>query len=290
MSFLRSAVVENIRQFLWNLILITTGSCICALAVNGILIPRKFVSSGVTGVALIFHYIIPYLPVSVLYLLFNVPLFALGWKYVSRRFFIYSIIGTAVFSAAMEWIVVPIQVQDPLLCSLLAGIIMGVGVGIILRSAGSSGGTDIISVMVQTRFSIRLGYTVLAFNSIVLAASAMLFSLEIALYTLIYMYVSSHILDLVVTGLSQRKSVMIISKSQGDIIIRILKELNRGVTVIKGQGGYSGEPEDIIYTVIAFRDLASMKRLINKIDPHAFVVFSDTAEVMGYRIGNQPHW
>jgi len=283
-------VVENIRQFLWNLILITTGSCICALAVNGILIPRKFVSSGVTGVALIFHYIIPYLPVSVLYLLFNVPLFALGWKYVSRRFFIYSIIGTAVFSAAVEWIVVPIQVQDPLLCSLLAGIIMGVGIGIILRSAGSSGGTDIISVMVQTRFSIRLGYTVLAFNSIVLAASAMLFSLEIALYTLIYMYVSSHILDLVVTGLSQRKSVMIISKSQGDIIIRILKELNRGVTVIKGQGGYSGEPEDIIYTVIAFRDLASMKRLINKIDPHAFVVFSDTAEVMGYRIGNQPHW
>jgi uncharacterized membrane-anchored protein YitT (DUF2179 family) len=290
MSFLRSAVGENIRQFLWNLILITTGSCICALAVNGILIPRKFVSSGVTGIALIFHYIIPYLPVSVLYLLFNVPLFALGWKYVSRRFFIYSIIGTAVFSAAMEWIVVPIQVQDPLLCSLLAGIIMGVGVGIILRSAGSSGGTDIISVMVQTRFSIRLGYTVLAFNSIVLAASAMLFSLEIALYTLIYMYVSSHILDLVVTGLSQRKSVMIISKSQGDIIIKILKELNRGVTVIKGQGGYSGEPEDIIYTVIAFRDLASMKRLINKIDPHAFVVFSDTAEVMGYRIGNQPHW
>ncbi|MGD0169225.1 MAG: YitT family protein [Smithella sp.] len=290
MSFLRSAVGENIRQFLWNLILITTGSCICALAVNGILIPRKFVSSGVTGIALIFHYIIPYLPVSVLYLLFNVPLFALGWKYVSRRFFIYSIIGTAVFSAAVEWIVIPIQVQDPLLCSLLAGIIMGVGVGIILRSAGSSGGTDIISVMVQTRFSIRLGYTVLAFNSIVLAASAMLFSLEIALYTLIYMYVSSHILDLVVTGLSQRKSVMIISKSQGDIIIRILKELNRGVTVIKGQGGYSGEPEDIIYTVIAFRDLASMKRLINKIDPHAFVVFSDTAEVMGYRIGNQPHW
>ncbi len=290
MSFWRSAVGKNLREVLWNLILITTGSCICALAVNGILIPRKFVSSGVTGIALIFHYIMPYLPVSALYLLFNIPLFALGWKYVSRRFFLYSVIGTAIFSAAVEWIVVPIPVQDPLLCALLAGIIMGVGLGIILRSAGSSGGTDIISVMVQTRFSIRLGYTVLAFNSIVLSASAILFSLEIALYTLVYMYVSSHILDLVVTGLSQRKSVMIISKSQGDIIIKILKELNRGVTVIKGQGGYSGEPEDIIYTVIAFRDLASMKRLINQIDPHAFVVFSDTAEVMGYRIGNQPHW
>jgi uncharacterized membrane-anchored protein YitT (DUF2179 family) len=277
-------------QILWNLVLIIMGSCICAVAINGILIPRGFVSGGVTGVALIFHYIIPFLPVSVLYLLFNVPLFTMGWKYVGRRFFLYSVAGTAIFSAAVEWIVVPIPVQDPLLCALLAGIIMGAGNGIILRSAGSSGGTDIISVMVQTRFSVRLGNTVLAFNSIVLIAAAILFSLEIALYTLVYIYVSSHILDLVVTGLSQRKSVMIISKSQGEIIIRILKELNRGVTVIKGRGAYSGEPTDIIYTVIAFRELAGVKRLINRIDPHAFVVISDTAEVMGYRIGNQPHW
>jgi uncharacterized membrane-anchored protein YitT (DUF2179 family) len=290
MSSRRLVSGKNLRQILWNLVLIITGSCICAFAVNGILIPRGFVSGGLTGVALIFHYIMPYLPVSALYLLFNIPLFALGWKYVSRRFFLYSIVGTAVFSATVEWIVVPITVHDPLLCALLAGIIMGTGSGIILRSAGSSGGTDIISVMVQTRFSIRLGNTVLAFNSIVLIAAAILFSLEIALYTLVYIYVSSHILDLVVTGLSQRKSVMIISKSHGEIIVKILKELNRGVTIIKGQGAYSEEAADIIYTVIAFRELAGMKRLINQIDPQAFVVVSDTAEVMGYRIGNQPHW
>jgi uncharacterized membrane-anchored protein YitT (DUF2179 family) len=290
MSVLRSSTVKNLKQILWNLVLITAGSCICAIAVNGILIPRGFVSGGVTGLALVIHYIITPLPVSALYLLFNIPLFALGWKYVSRRFFLYSLVGTAVFSAAVEWISVPIPVADPLLAALLAGIIMGLGSGIILRSAGSSGGTDILSVMVQTRFSVRLGNTVLAFNSIVLIAAAILFSLQIALYTLIYIYVSAHILDLVVTGFSQRKSVMIISKSRGEIIVGILKELNRGVTVIKGQGGYSGEPADIIYTVIAFRELAGMKRLINQTDPTAFVVISDTAEVMGYRIGNQPHW
>jgi uncharacterized membrane-anchored protein YitT (DUF2179 family) len=289
-SFLQSSAVKNIRQVLWNLILITMGSGICALAVNGILIPRGFVSGGMTGVALVFHYIMPYLSVSVLYLVFNTPLFALGWKYVSRRFFLYSLVGTAVFSAAVEWIYVPFRVADPLLSALLAGIIMGIGNGVILRSDGSSGGTDIISVMVQALFSVRLGNTILAFNSLVLLAAAILFSLETALYTLVYIYVSSHILDLVVTGFSQRKSVMIISKLRSEIIVRILKELNRGVTVIKGQGGYSGEPTDIIYTVIAFRELASMKKLINEIDPAAFVVISDTAEVMGYRIGNQPHW
>jgi uncharacterized membrane-anchored protein YitT (DUF2179 family) len=290
MSLRRSWSVRDLTQVLWNLVLIAMGSCICALAVNGILIPRGFVSGGVTGLSLVLHYIMPYLPVSTLYLLFNVPLFALGWKYVSRRFFLYSIVGTAVFSAALEWISVPIPVQDTLLCALLAGIIMGTGNGIILRSAGSSGGTDILSVMAQTRFSVRLGNTALAFNSIVLIVAAMLFSLEIALYTLVYIYVTSHIMDLVVTGLSQRKSVMIISKSQGEIIAGILKELNRGVTIIKGRRGYSEEPTDIIYTVIAFRELASVKKLISQFDPHAFVVVSDTAEVMGHRIGNQPHW
>lgn len=287
---LQSSAVKSLGEIIWNLILITLGSCICAVAVNGILIPHKFVSGGVTGLALIIHYVLTYLPVGAIYLLFNIPLFIMGWKYVSRRFFLYSIVGTVVFSAAVQWVSIPIDVSDPLLSALLAGIITGTGNGIILRSAGSSGGTDLISVTLQTRFSIRLGNTVLAFNSIVLTAAALLFSLEVALYTLVYIYVSAHIMDLVVTGFSQRKSVMIISKSRGEIIVRILKDLNRGVTVIKGQGGYSGEPADIIYTVISFRELAGMKRLINQLDPAAFVVISDTAEVMGYRIGNQPHW
>lgn len=289
-SIRQSAAVRNLMQVLWNLVLISAGSCICALAVNGILIPRGFVSGGVTGLALVIHYVVPSLPVSALYLLFNIPLFALGWKYVSRRFFLYSLVGTAIFSAAVEWISVPVPLEDTLLCALLAGIIMGTGSGIILRSAGSSGGTDILSVMVQTKYSVRLGNTVLVFNSVVLLAAAILFSLEVALYTLIYIYVGSHIMDLVVTGLSRRKSVMIVSKSRAEIITGILKELNRGVTIIKGQGAYSGESMDIVYTVLAFRELAGMKKMINQVDPQAFVVVTDTAEVMGYRIGNQPHW
>jgi uncharacterized membrane-anchored protein YitT (DUF2179 family) len=172
----------------------------------------------------------------------------------------------------------------------LAGIIFGVGVGITLRSAGSSGGTDILSVMVLTRFSVRLGNTVLAFNSAVLIMTAILFSLESALYTLIFIYVTAHFMDLVVTGLSQRKAVMIISRSQEEIVKSIIRELDRGVTVIAGRGGYSGESNNIVYTVITFRELSRIKRLIQAIDPDAFVVVTDTTEVMGHRIGNQPHW
>lgn len=281
---------KTVGQVLWNLGLIIIGSCVCAVALNGILIPKGFVSGGVAGLALIVHHVIPNLPVSILYLIFNIPLFALGWKYVGRRFFLYSIVGTLIFSSAVEWIYIPIPVQDKFLCAILAGIIMGVGTGIILRSAGSSGGTDILSVMVLTRFAIRMGNTVIAFNTAILIITALLFSLESALYTLIFIYVTAHFLDLIVTGLSQRKSVMIISRSQEEIVRTIMKTLNRGVTVIKGRGGYTGELSEIIYTVITFRELSRLKRLITRIDPDAFVVVSDTTEVIGHRIGNQPHW
>ena len=284
------AHVKTIGQVLWNLGLIAVGSCVCAVALNGILIPNGFVSGGVAGLSLIVHHVLPDLPVSILYLIFNIPLFALGWKYVGRRFFLYSIVGTFIFSSAVQWIYIPIPVQDKFLCAILAGIINGVGTGIILRSAGSSGGTDILSVMVLTRFAVRMGNTVTAFNTAVLTITAFLFSLESALYTLIFIYVTAHFLDLVVTGLRQRKSVMIVSKFQEEIVKAIMKKMNRGVTVIKGRGGYTGELSEIIYTVITFRELSRLKRLITRIDPDAFVVVSDTTEVIGHRIGNQPHW
>jgi uncharacterized membrane-anchored protein YitT (DUF2179 family) len=281
---------KTIGQILWNLALITTGSAICAMAINGILIPKAFVSGGVTGLALIIHYLVPTLSVGLLYLLLNIPLFALGWKYVGRRFFLYSLVGTIIFSLAVEWVSIPIPIQDKILAALLAGIIMGIGTGIVLRSVGSSGGTDILSVLILMRFSVRLGNTILAFNTAVLVITAILFSLESALYTLVFIYVTARMMDLVVTGLSQRKAVMIISRSQEAIVKAILGELDRGVTVIEGRGGYSGEPNNIVYTVITFRELSRIKKLIHTIDPDAFVVVTDTTEVMGHRIGNQPHW
>ncbi len=284
------SAVKLLSRVLWNLGLITLGSVLCAVAVNGILIPHRFVSGGVTGLALVIHYLLPSLPVSGLYFLLNIPVFAFGWIFVGRRFFLYSIAGMVIFSGALERVQVPVAVQDPILSALLAGIIGGAGSGIILRSVGSAGGTDILSVILLKRFSIRVGTTVLAFNSGVLIAAAIFSSLESALYTLVYLYVSSHILNLVVTGLSQRKAVIIISPHWEEISGGILREIRRGVTIIRGQGGYSGREEQILYTIITFRQLARLKRIIRRVDPGAFVVVTDTLEVMGHRIGTQPHW
>ncbi|MFC1891833.1 YitT family protein [Thermodesulfobacteriota bacterium] len=277
-------------QVMWNLLLILVGSIICAIAVNSILIPQKFLGAGFTGVALLLHYFSNYLPVSVLYFILNLPFYILGWFYVGRRFFLYSIPGMVIFSAALHFINITFTINDKILAAISAGIIMGSGSGIILRSLGSAGGLDILSVILLKRFSVRLGSTVLAFNSLILIFGAISFSLEGALYTLIYIYVNSKVLDVVVMGLSQRKALMIISEKWEKIAHEIKSKIKRGVTVLDGRGGYSGNYVKVLYTVILMRELPRVKDIARDIDPGVFVVVSDTMEVMGNRIGNQPHW
>jgi uncharacterized membrane-anchored protein YitT (DUF2179 family) len=283
-------MIHALPQMLWNLALIALGSGLCAVGINGVLVPRQFLSGGFTGLALTIHYAYPALPLGFIYFILNVPNFAFGWKFVGRRFFLYSIAGMCIFSAAIQSIHITLPVYDQLLSALLAGIVIGVGSGLILKSLGSAGGTDILSVILLKVFSIRLGTTILAFNGIILVVSALIFSLEKALYTLIYLYITSSIVNLVVTGLSQRKAVYIISPKWREISQRIMEEIQRGVTIIKGQGGFSGQEQQILYTVITFRELARLKQMVRNEDPEAFVVVSETLEVMGHRVGNQPHW
>jgi len=209
---------------------------------------------------------------------------------VGRRFFYYSIAGMLLFSGALQWIHLFVPVHDRILSAILAGIIMGVGAGITLRSLGSGGGSGILSVILLKRFSVRLGTTLLAMNGLVLLAGVILFSLEAALYTLIFIFVSSYIINLVVMGLSQRKALIIISPQWKKISQEIVDKVYRGVTIIEGKGGYSGQEIQILYTVIPFHELPRLKRLVRAIDPDVFVVVSDTLEVMDVRIGNQPHW
>jgi uncharacterized membrane-anchored protein YitT (DUF2179 family) len=277
-------------QICSNLLLIIAGSILCAVAINGILIPNQFLSGGITGIAITIHYLVPGLSMEAVYFVLNIPIFILGWFYVGRRFFLYSIAGMTIFTLALLFCQISFPPLDKLSSTLAAGIISGIGSGIILRSVGSAGGLDILGVMLLKRFSIRLGSTILAFNSVILAAAAVLFPLEKALYTLLFMYVTSHIVDLVVTGLSQRKFVFIVSQRWRDISHMIMHRIKRGVTIVNGQGGFTGREEQILYTVVTLRQLSQLKQLAREIDPDAFIVVTDTMEVMGHRIGNQPHW
>ncbi|MBW2443258.1 MAG: YitT family protein [Deltaproteobacteria bacterium] len=281
---------STVLTITWNLTLIAAGCLLCAVAIKGILIPKEFLAGGVTGLSLLIHYMMPVLPVGVIYFILNIPLFVVGWMFVGQRFFWYSITGVIIFSAVMLLPYPAIPISDMILAALAAGIITGVGSGIILRSLGSAGGLDILSVILFKKFSIRPGTFVLAFNALLMIAAAMRIPLEMILYTLIFMYVTSYFVNLIVTGLSQRKAVMIISPQWQKISNEIREGLQRGVTVVRGEGGYSGNELHILYSVITFSELSRFKDMIRRIDPEAFVVVTETLEVMGKRIGNQPHW
>jgi uncharacterized membrane-anchored protein YitT (DUF2179 family) len=290
MQRFHASSLNTLWEVLRNLFLMAGGSVLCVLAVNSILIPQQFFGAGFTGVALVLHYLMPNLPVAWIYFFLNIPVFALGWMYAGRRFFLYSIAGMLIFTAALAWIHFPLPVYDKILSALMAGILMGAGGGIILKSFGSAGGLDILSVIMNKRFSIRLGSTILGFNALILVSGAVLFSLEGALYTLIYIYVNASMVNLVVTGLSQRKAVFVISDQWERISKEITGRIQRGVTILNGQGGYTGRQVHVLYTVITMRELPLLKQLAKELDPNVFLVVSETMEVMGQRIGNQPHW
>ncbi len=290
LRLIQGVKLDVIGQVLWNLLLITAGSLICAAAVNGILIPHGFLSGGFVGMTLMIHYLIPILPVWLLYFFLNIPVYCLGWMYIGRRFFLYSVAGTIIFSLAVAWVHLTVPVHDKILAAIFAGLVSGAGGGIILRSLGSAGGMDILSIILLKRFSMRLGYSILILNGFILVFSAYLFSMEDALYTLIFLFVSTQVLNVVVYGLSQRKAVYIVSQQWEVIYRQIMEKVQRGVTIIGGRGGFSGREVQMLFTVISHQELGRVKKLINDIDSQAFVVVTDTLETMGKRIGNQPHW
>jgi len=206
-------IAKSWKTVLYNLCLISAGSLIFVVGMNSVLIPNKLLSAGVTGIALIFHYLFPKLNVGLAYFLLNIPLMLLGFFSISRRFLLYTLYGMGFFSLAAAFIRPPTAViEDPILAALFAGIICGAGVGIILRSIGSTGGIDILAIHANQKFGFRPGSVSFVFNSMVLMVGAYFFGLEIALYTLIYVFTSSRVLDAVLSGFNQRMSTMVISE------------------------------------------------------------------------------
>jgi uncharacterized membrane-anchored protein YitT (DUF2179 family) len=281
-------IAKSWKDVLYNLFLISAGSLIFVVGMNSVLVPSKLLSAGVTGIALMLHYLLPRLNIGLAYFLLNIPLMLLGFFSISRRFLLYTLYGMGVFSLAAAFVRPPAAaIEDPILSALLAGIICGAGVGVILRSIGSTGGIDILAVYVNQKFGFRPGSVSFVFNSMVLLVGGYFFGLEIALYTLIYVFTSSRVLDAVLTGFNQRMSTMVISERTEEMAKEIFKKVNRGVTFLKGKGAYSGKERDVIFTVTTLTELPRLKDVIFAIDPGAFVVVNNTLEVLGNRHGTR---
>jgi uncharacterized membrane-anchored protein YitT (DUF2179 family) len=261
---------------------VVVGGLIWSLAINGILVHHQFLSGGVAGFALVIHYLFKFLPVGIMVFLMNIPIFAVGWALISGRFFVLSLLGMLSFSfflTVTTWLHIPIE--NPLLAALFAGVVSGVGSGLVFRSGGSGGGTGLIAMVLNRHFSVRVGMVSFALNSIPLILGALLIDLEAALYSIVYMYLSASVTDRILAGFNERRGIFIISTKSSKIAEEVLEKLHRGATFFKGEGAYTHTELDIVYCVVPLFELARLKHLVLSIDPKAFVVVNETMEVIG---------
>ncbi len=271
------------------LIMIVLGAMMGGIAFNAFLIPHKLLSGGVSGVALILNYIFELNP-GVLIFIFNIPIFLAGYKFMDKEFILLSLVGMTVFSVSIDlfsFLKNVVYIEDTLLSCLYGGVLNGIGMGLVFRNRASQGGIDIVAVIVKKYFSMNLGRTSLIINFVIIAIASFFFGLEPAMYTLVSMYVASTVLDKVQQGFGSSKSVMIITDSEQQVADAILKTLDRGVTYLEGEGAYTGNKKRVIYCIVALKQLAKLKQIVNEIDSSAFMAVSDTAEVLGHGFENR---
>jgi uncharacterized membrane-anchored protein YitT (DUF2179 family) len=283
-------MTKTLNDFVRHTFLLAVGSAICALAVKGILVPHGFLSRGMTGAALIVYYKWPVLPIGAIYLLMNIPVFALGWRFVGVRFVLYSLWGMVLYAVMLYLITVRIEIDDKMLGAVVAGAMSGIGVAVILRSYGSTGGAEILCVIMNKVFSITLGTGSLILNAVVLTVAAMLFPIENVLYTLVCAVVGAQATDVVFHGLTKRQAAIIISDNWKSIARELTNTHRVGVTLINGQGGYQGADKTILYSVVNRANVPSLKKVVLDNDPNAFIALATAEDVTGVEVGNQPHW
>jgi uncharacterized membrane-anchored protein YitT (DUF2179 family) len=261
---------------------IVLGALMWSISINGILVHHEFISGGISGLALLIHYLIPKLSIGLMVFLINIPLFIMGWTMISGKFFFFSLLGMFSFSLFLTFTTsFHITVANPLLAAVFAGVISGCGSGLIFRSGGSGGGTGIIAMVLNRRLSVRVGIVSSLFNSIPLVLGAFLINLDAALYSIIYVFVSGSVMDRILASFNERRSVFIISAHSFEISQQILNKLHRGATLLTGRGAYTQSPLEIIYSVISLFELAKMKDMVTAIDPKAFLIINETQEVIG---------
>ena len=257
------------------------GSVLVALGLSAFIVPNKIVDGGVTGLSILIHYLTG-LPIGWLIMAINIPIFLVGIRFVGWRFGLRSLLGVVAISVAVEVSAhVPTVTHDLLLASVFGGIVEGVGMGLVLRSQGSLGGTDILAVVFSHLMGFTVGELLLGIDILIIGAAAIAFDVERAMYALITMFVASRLVDAVQEGLNHTKTMLIISDRAEAIAGRILTELERGVTYLSGQGAYSGDSKRVIYTVITRAEIARVKAIVWDLDKDAFVTVSDAHEVLG---------
>ena len=283
---IRESVTEHIhtvggKQIAVGYLQILLGCLIGAAAYPAFLIPNNIAPGGLTGVATILNYLFG-LPVGTVSLALNIPLFIIGYRSMGKIFAFRSLIATVLFSLLIDLLPIRPVSRDPLLGTLFGGVVLGAGLGLILRGGATTGGTDMIARMVHRKLSfISVGMFLFAIDCLVVLGAAAFIGVEQALYAFISIYVCSKVIDAVMMGFSGNKACFIMTEKWEKITQRLMDEVGRGVTHLEAKGAYRGKPQPVVLCVVARQEVMSVKRIVQEEDEKAFMFISEAHEALG---------
>lgn len=263
------------------------GMMIASIGINAFLSPSGLLSGGTSGVSIILNRVVG-LNIGLATFLLNIPVFILAFKYLDKKFCLESMMNTLVFSFVVGLGAnIRIPLEDILLQSVFGGVMTGAGYGLIFKSNTSLGGTDIIAAIMKKYFNIEVQITTLSINFVIVLVGGVLFGMELAMYTLISIYVSSTVLGKVKDLMENKASVMLISNKPTEIAQDIMDNLNRGVTYIEAEGAYTNEKKKILYCIVSSAEIGKLKSIALKHDKRAFMSINNVSDVKGKGFRNK---
>ena len=268
-----------------SILTIIFGAAIYAFGLTYFVVPHHLFEGGATGITLITYYLFN-IPISVMNLIINIPLFILAWKIFGAKTLYSSLLGTislSIWLAIFEKVPLSFNLEgDLVIVALVAGVLLGLGLGIIFNAGGTTGGTDIVARILNKYTNISVGKLLFALDFLILMLILIIFQdLRLVTYTLLFDFIVSRVIDLIGEGGYAGKGFMIITQKPMEVADKINEELSRGVTFISGQGYYSQKDLKIIYCIVARNEMIKMKELIHTIDPKAFITITEAHEILG---------
>lgn len=262
---------------------IVIGAFILSFGINNFIIANGLAEGGFFGISLLFYYLF-HVEFGLTFLILNIPLFYIGYRIFGKHFLFRTFVGVvlvSVFSLVIPKTLFPPIPNDKLLAALYGGVVNGIGLGLIFRFGATSGGSDILARLANHRWGYSIGRTLFAIDILVISIVAVILDTTTAMYSLVALFISAKVIDVVIEGVSASRSAMIISSKPDEIAAKIQDKLDRGTTLLKGRGGYTRQDKEVLYCVVSREEIGRVQQIVHDIDPQAFVVVSEVNEVLG---------
>lgn len=271
------------REIAWKIFCMSFGNFLCSVAINVFFVPNGLLSTGVGGLGIIFNYLLG-APIGLTVFILNLPLMVLGYFKLDRKFMVYTTFSVFIYSwilnltSGLSEIFI---IDDIFIAAVFGALFNGMGMGIMFRNDVCQGGFDILASILKKYYNMNIGTGLSIFNTTVVTLSAFKFGAIRSMYTLVAIKIGYKVLDRIQIGFSYKKNIIIISDKSAEMADKIMKNMGRGVTFLKGEGAYTHVDKNIIYCTLTSPEIVKLKEIVNEVDPRAFFTVSEAAEVMG---------